>query len=68
MASNDKTRGEPESNFSFGVPELRQANVAQELGVDVAPLKAANEKCGFDPYNSSGSLDRQKNWTKVSKR
>jgi hypothetical protein len=68
MASNDKTRVEPESDFSLGVRELRQANAAQELGVDVAPLKAANEKCGFDPYNSSGSFDRQKNWTKVSKR
>jgi hypothetical protein len=68
MASEDKTRGEPELDFGFGVRELRQANVAQELSVDVAPLKAANEKCGFDPYNSSGSFDRQKNWTKLSKR
>ena len=68
MASEDKTRGEPESNFSSSVRELRQANVAQELSVDVAPLKAANEKCGFDPYKSSGSFDRHKNWTKVSKR
>jgi hypothetical protein len=68
MASEDKTRGKPESNFSFAVRELRQANVSQELTEDVAPLKAANENCGFDPYNSTGGFDRQKNWTKVSKR
>jgi hypothetical protein len=68
MASEDKTRGEPEANLSFGARELRQAKVSQELSVEVAPLKAANEKCGFDPYNTSGSFDRNKNWTKVSKR
>jgi hypothetical protein len=68
MASDDKTRDEPESNFSFGVHELRQANATPALSVDVAPLKAANEKRGFDPYNTSGSFDRNKNWTRVGKR
>ena len=68
MASDHKTGNDPESKFSFGVRELRQANVAQELRVDAAPLKAANENRGFDPYNTSGSFDRKKNWTRVGKR
>jgi hypothetical protein len=68
MASDDNTRSDPESKFSFGVRELRQANVVQELSVDAAPLKAANENRGFDPYNTSGSFDRKKNWMRVGKR
>jgi hypothetical protein len=68
MASDDNTRNDAESNFSFGVRELRQATVVQELNVDAAPLKAANENRGFDPYNTSGSFDRKKNWTRVGKR
>jgi hypothetical protein len=68
MATDHKTRNGPNSNFSFGVRELRQATVVQELDVDTAPLKAANENRGFDPYNTSGSFDRKKNWTRVGKR
>ena len=68
MTSDRKAGNDSESTFSFGVRELRQANVVRELKVDDAPLKAANEKPGFDPYNTTGSFDRTKNWTKVGKR
>jgi hypothetical protein len=68
MASDHQTGNVPEATFSFGVRELRQANTAQKLSVDVAPLKAANENRGFDPYNTSGSFDRKKNWLRVGKR
>jgi hypothetical protein len=69
MASDHKTRNDPEADFSFGVRELRQANLAQKLSVaEHAPQKAANQNRGFDPYNTSGSFDRKKNWTRVGKR
>jgi hypothetical protein len=68
MASDHETGNDPEAKFSFGVRELRQANTAQKLSVDAAPLKAANENRGFDPYNTSGSFDRKKNWMRVGKR
>ena len=68
MTSDRKARNDPESTFSFGVRELRQANVERELKVDDAPIKAANEKRSFDPYNTTGSFDRTKNWTKIGKR
>ena len=68
MKSDRKTGNETESTFSFGVRELRQANVVRELRVDDTPVKAANEKRGFDPYNTSGSFDRTKNWMRVGKR
>jgi hypothetical protein len=68
MASDDKTRHDSESTFSYGVRELRRANAAPELSVAPAPLKAANEQRGFDPYNTSGSFDRKKHWARVGKR
>ncbi len=67
MASNPKSGNDPDADFSFGVRELRRAHV-QDLSVTAAPLKAANEKRGFDPYNTSGSFDRKKNWASVGKR
>jgi hypothetical protein len=68
MMSDDKTGSDPESTFSYGVRELRNAKAAPELSVASAPLKAANEQRGFDPYNTSGSFDRKKNWARVGKR
>ncbi len=68
MTSNPKTLSNPDSDFSFGVRELRQANTTEKLSVSSAPLKAANEKRGVDPYNTSGSFDRKKNWARVGRR
>jgi hypothetical protein len=69
MASDHKTRNDPESDFSFGVRELRQAKAAEKLSVaEPAPPKAPAQNRGFDPYNTSGSFDRKKNWSRVGKR
>ncbi len=68
MTSDSKTGNDPESTFSFAVPELRRASSAQKLSVAETPAKAANEQRGFDPYNTSGSFDRKKNWSRVGRR
>ena len=68
MASDHETGNDPEAKFSFGVRELRVANMAQEFRVDIAPLKVVNENRGVDPYNTSGRFDRTRNWTRVGKR
>lgn len=68
MTSDRKTGSDPESDFSFGVREMQQANMLPELSVTDAPFKATNEKRGFDPYNTSGSFDRKKQWARVGKR
>jgi hypothetical protein len=68
MTIDDKPYAKPDSKFSFGVRELEQSAEVRELSVHTAPLKAANEKRGFDPYNTSGSFDRKKNWMRVGKR
>jgi hypothetical protein len=68
MQSDHKTRNAPESTFSFGVRELQRANAAHTLSVDLAPPKTAEKTSGVDPYNTSGSFDRKKNWASVGKR
>jgi hypothetical protein len=68
MGSDTKGREDPDSDFSFGERELRRARAAAKLELESAPRKAANESRGFDPYNTSGSFDRKKNWMRVGKR
>jgi hypothetical protein len=68
MTTDDKTGSKPDSNFSFAVRELEESAEVRALSVHTAPLKAANENRGFDPYNTSGSFDRKRNWMRVGKR
>jgi hypothetical protein len=68
MAIQFKRRAEDDTSFSFAVLELRQAKAAQALALDPGPKKVCYKEQGSDPYNSSGSFDRKKNWTKVGKR
>jgi hypothetical protein len=68
MASDPKLRAADDSDFSFGVRELRRAKAAQTLALDPTPKKPSYNEQGSDPYNSSGSFDRTKNWTRVGKR
>jgi hypothetical protein len=68
MASDYK-RPSDDSSFTFAVQELKQARAAaQALGLDPGPKKVSYKEQGSDPYNSSGSFDRTKNWTRVGKR
>jgi hypothetical protein len=67
MAIDDKSRGE-DSNFSFAVRELRQAQAAPSLTLVPGPKKSSIKDQGSDPYNTSGGFDRTKNWTRVGKR
>jgi hypothetical protein len=68
MTSDDKGRAGDDSGFSFAVRELRQARAAQTLALDPGPKKVSYKEQGSDPYNTSGSFDRKKNWTKVGRR
>jgi hypothetical protein len=67
MASDNKS-GSEDTNFSFAVRELRQANAAQNLALDPGPKKPSFKDQGSDPYNTSGGFDRTKNWTRVGRR
>lgn len=68
MASDSKTPGDDDSNFTFAVRELRQARTARVLALDPGLKKPSYKEQGSDPYNTSGSFDRTKNWTRVGKR
>jgi hypothetical protein len=68
MPGDNQKPSDGDSNFSLGVSELRRAKVAQKPAADAAPLEAPSEDPGVDPYNTSGSFDRKKNWTRVGKR
>ena len=68
MASDDRNSSNDDSNFSFAVRELRQAQAARTLALDPEPKKPTYKEQGSDPYNTSGSFDRTKNWTRVGRR
>ena len=71
MSSDPKV---DDSKFSFGVRELREATAAataataKPLTLDEGTAKKVDKNLGFDPYNTSGSFDRKKNWARVGKR
>jgi hypothetical protein len=68
MTSEYKRRADDNTSFSFAVLELRQAKAAQALALDPGHKRISYKEQGSDPYNSSGSFDRKKNWTRVGKR
>ncbi len=67
MASDFKKPAD-DASFTFAVNELRWAEAAQTLSLDPGPKKPSYREQGSDPYNSSGSFDRTKHWTRVGKR
>ena len=76
MSSNPTVPGDDDSKFSYAVRELKEARElkegkaapAQGLALDEGTAKRVDKNLGFDPYNTSGSFDRKKNWTRVGKR
>jgi hypothetical protein len=58
-----------DADFSFGVREMRAVKKqAQPLSLDNRKMKVVNDDRGSDPYNTSGTFDRTKNWTRVGRR
>jgi hypothetical protein len=70
MANGNKP-DDREPTFSFATRELREARRAAPLTVaepERRPPSPAGADAGFDPYNTSGSFDRRRNWERVGKR
>ncbi|MEA3196914.1 MAG: hypothetical protein QOF32_966 [Gammaproteobacteria bacterium] len=68
MASDHKPPNDREPAFSFGVRELQLATASQERSVNIPPLETVDDNRGVDPYNTSGSFDRTRNWRRVGRR
>lgn len=49
-------------------PKLPSAGEKQALSLDTVLHKTPNVERSSDPYNTSGSFDRKKNWARVGKR
>jgi len=47
---------------------VRETKRTFGLSLDAVTRKAAIAQHGSDPYNTSGSFDRKKNWSRVGKR
>jgi hypothetical protein len=65
--NNKSTRGRSASP----APALRQTPQAPKsfgLSLDMETLKPTKPERNSDPYNTSGSFDRTKNWARVGKR
>jgi hypothetical protein len=73
MASNQIDRDDANGVSSFGAHGPQRPRTLQGLrrlkmpGAE-APAESARDIPGNDPYNSSGSFDRRKNWERVRKR
>jgi hypothetical protein len=61
--SNDR-RGPP----AFETREQARARRERALSLDMESHGNETALCGSDPYNTSGSFDRTKNWSRVGKR
>ncbi len=68
MTTQKRVGDEPK--FTLGTRELREAARAKSTAADASDQgpPARDAGGGFDPYNSSGSFDRKKNWERVGKR
>lgn len=74
MAGNDKVRGDQEAMISTDRRREQRraedvARIIRTLSLDAeSSPKASAKDLGSDPYNTSGSFDRKKHWTRVGKR
>jgi hypothetical protein len=74
MTSDDrlsKVRNATAASSAGELPVAREVPAAggkPALSLDTALRKTANVERGSDPYNTSGSFDRKKNWARIGKR
>ena len=69
MANQEEDAAAGNAGFSFGTRELRRARRVAELELEAPATETKlTDGGGFDPYNTSGSFDRRKNWVRVGKR
>jgi hypothetical protein len=68
MASDGKFSKHRDSAPNPNMRGTQEAKHNRGLSLDEVPRKAASEERSPDPYNTSGSFDRTKNWSRVGKR
>jgi hypothetical protein len=69
MASDPKNLQARATAFSVSVSARAQTETRRQgLSFEEPPRPSANPQRSSDPYNTSGSFDRKKNWARVGKR
>jgi hypothetical protein len=68
MSGKSEKPSESDTNFTLGVKELQRAQSTPAVPGEVETAEIVREDRGVDPYNTSGSFDRSKAWTRVGKR
>jgi hypothetical protein len=68
MSGKSEKPSESDTNFTLGVKELQRAQNAAAAPAEAETAEIVREDRGVDPYNTSGSFDRSKAWTRVGKR
>jgi hypothetical protein len=68
--NNKSSRDRSAPSVARPSPKPAQAHVPKNFGlsVDLNSLKSMKPERNSDPYNTSGSFDRTKNWSRVGKR
>ena len=71
--ADQDNRGHADTGSSIGARESRPPRAAQsaqplQLAKVKGRVKLLREGSGSDPYNTSGSFDRTRNWARVGKR
>jgi hypothetical protein len=68
MASDNRSSNDRDTTFELKQRGPRETTQNPGLSLAEAPRKTVGHQPGSDPYNTSGSFDRKKNWARVGKR
>jgi hypothetical protein len=68
MSNDRKTSNDRRWPPAFETREQPRVKRERALTLDLEPHKTETDLRGSDPYNTSGSFDRTKNWSRVGKR
>ena len=68
MSNDMKTSNERRRPPVLDTREQSRVKRGRALSLDLEPRKTETELRSSDPYNTSGSFDRTKNWARVGKR
>jgi hypothetical protein len=68
MSNEIKNSNARRGPLAFETREQSRIKRERALSLDTDPRRAETASRSSDPYNTSGSFDRTKNWSKVGKR
>jgi len=67
MSNETRNPNDRRGPLAFETREQARVKRARALSLDVEPQRESTQRSS-DPYNTSGSFDRTKNWSRVGKR